>query len=375
MPSTGIVITHTFATQSGNIPLSTLDTNFAQLTGVVNNLNSFSNYFVDTGIANSLSVAIPSSLTGTLAAGLTLQVLVANTNTGVTTITLTGGIASAGVPIKTQTLAALVAGQLVAGGLVTLVYDGTQFQLQGTPPAVITAASGVALVVNAASAQPASTFTGNQSNIVQVFNTTGGSNQLAGIVFGSAGDSYLSGGIFGSSSTANSGALVLQYVTGGALTSGITILATGQVNISQPTSTTVPGLSINSAQSAVATFFNATAGGSVLSGITFGSTGATVSGGVFGQSVSSGAGNLLLQYVTGNTLTTGLEISSVGAVTIPGTLGVNGAAGAAAVTGWGAPVNYAVVNNYNATTEGGTNTTKAVAYIIYALKSLGVFAA
>ena len=134
MPSTGISITNTFFAQTGNIPLSTLDANFSQLVGVVNSLNSFANYFVDTGLVNALAVAIPSPLTGTLTAGFTLQVLVAVTNTGASALTLSGGIVAGSVPIKTQSLAALSAGLLQAGSVVTLVYDGTEFQLQGTAP-------------------------------------------------------------------------------------------------------------------------------------------------------------------------------------------------------------------------------------------------
>lgn len=46
-----------------------------------------------------------------------------------------------------------------------------------------------------------------------------------------------------------------------------------------------------------------------------------------------------------------------------------------ASAGWGIPVNGAVVASYNATTEGGTNTTKAVAQILTVLKQAGMLTA
>ena len=171
MPSAGISITNTFAAQSGNIPLSTLDVNFAQLVGVVNSLNSFANYFVDTGVANALAVSLPASVTATLTAGLQVQVLVAVTNTGASTLTFSGALV-ASAPITTVGLAALTAGQLKGGSVVTLIYDGAQFQLQGTATASslsnlsITATAGVGLAVTNSSSSFAATIT----------NTNGGGN-------------------------------------------------------------------------------------------------------------------------------------------------------------------------------------------------------
>jgi hypothetical protein len=54
----------------------------------------------------------------------------------------------------------------------------------------------------------------------------------------------------------------------------------------------------------------------------------------------------------------------------------NGAAGFAQQAGWGTPVGAAAISSYNITDAGGanSNTNKAVASIIAALKALGVFA-
>jgi len=89
---------------------------------------------------------------------------------------------------------------------------------------------------------------------------------------------------------------------------------------------------------------------------------------------SSGSANRALNIKIGNT--TAIGISAAGAVTMAGTLGINGAAGTTAVAGWGTPVGNAVIANYNITDIGGanSNTNKAVAYIILALKNFGLFA-
>jgi hypothetical protein len=83
-----------------------------------------SNYVEDTGSVNNLSVTLNPPL-GSYSIGLPLRVKVANTNTGVATINAGAGT----VPIKKPTGAAVAAGDLPAGGLIELVYDGTAFQM------------------------------------------------------------------------------------------------------------------------------------------------------------------------------------------------------------------------------------------------------
>lgn len=75
--------------------------------------------------------------------------------------------------------------------------------------------------------------------------------------------------------------------------------------------------------------------------------------------------------------TSRLHIASGGAVTIPGTLNINGAVASAQVTGWGTSVGGTVIASYNITDAGGanSNTNKAVAKIIADLKAFGIYGA
>jgi len=150
-----IVINNTFATQAGPIPLSQLDSNFSQLTTAVNNAVTFSNYAADSGTANSYAIAFSSPTTVSYTAGLTLQFLAGNTNTGASTLNVNGLGAQT---IVGPTGSALTAGAIVAGTVISVVYNGTAFQLVGlttnssslTSPVTISAPSSgnVALTVN-----------------------------------------------------------------------------------------------------------------------------------------------------------------------------------------------------------------------------------
>jgi hypothetical protein len=150
-----IVINNTFATQAGPIPLSQLDSNFSQLTTAVNNAATFSNYAADSGTANSYAIAFSSPTTVSYTAGLTLQFLAGNTNTGASTLNVNGLGAQS---IVGPTGSALTAGAIVAGTVISVVYNGTAFQLVGltnnssslTSPVTISAPSSgnVALTVN-----------------------------------------------------------------------------------------------------------------------------------------------------------------------------------------------------------------------------------
>jgi len=122
-----ITISNTFATQAGPIPLSQLDTNYSQLVTAFNTLGNFANYYADSsGSANALVVTVSSPQLVSYAAGLTLFVKVANTNTGASTISVN---ALGAKSITTPSIGALSAGDLIAGAVVQLTYDGTQFQL------------------------------------------------------------------------------------------------------------------------------------------------------------------------------------------------------------------------------------------------------
>jgi hypothetical protein len=145
MPGSGITIANQFATQSGNVPASQLDTNFNQLASGANALSTYANYFVDSGAVNAMAITILPPLSVSYTAGLTLEVLVANTNTGAVTLNV-NGLGPINV-VNPSGGAPLTAGQIVAGQIAPLQFDGTNFQYQG--PQAVTAPSGAANLVYA----------------------------------------------------------------------------------------------------------------------------------------------------------------------------------------------------------------------------------
>lgn len=132
---TGVTIPNTFAGESGFVPASQLDVDFTTLATALNTLATFGNYLVDSGSANGIvvSTTADATLVATLIAGLPLQIKVAAANvdtggTGATTINMNGlGTKNLTYP----SLAALLPGQLKAGAIIQVMYDGTQFQYLG----------------------------------------------------------------------------------------------------------------------------------------------------------------------------------------------------------------------------------------------------
>ena len=118
-------VPNTFATMpAGNVAASTLDTNFA----LIAHLNTFSNYYVDSGAANVYVVTPAAGTTVTYNAGLMIQFAAAHTNTGASTINVN---ALGAKNILNPDGSSLAAGQITANGAYTIIYDGTQFQLLG----------------------------------------------------------------------------------------------------------------------------------------------------------------------------------------------------------------------------------------------------
>ncbi len=94
------------------------------------------NYAVDSGAADAYVVTMPQTWTA-YTAGWHLVMKVTNANTGASTVNVDGlGVKS----IKKTDGSALVAGDLVAGALVTLGYDGTNFQVLNAVQGVVDAA-------------------------------------------------------------------------------------------------------------------------------------------------------------------------------------------------------------------------------------------
>lgn len=94
------------------------------------------NYAADSGAVNAYVVTAASTITS-LTAGLSVRFKAANANTGASTLNVNGlGIKA----ITTIAGAALVAGAIPAGGIITVTYDGTAWQMISSTAAFQTAA-------------------------------------------------------------------------------------------------------------------------------------------------------------------------------------------------------------------------------------------
>ena len=124
-----IVIPNVFQNQTGNIPLSQLDTDFSTIATAVNDPASYANYAVDSGAVNAYIITLnpaPSSLASMVGVTITFKPLV--TNTGASTINVNG---FGPINILNPNGVALIAGEIVAGSMSTIIYDGTQYRLTG----------------------------------------------------------------------------------------------------------------------------------------------------------------------------------------------------------------------------------------------------
>jgi hypothetical protein len=122
-----IVIPNVFQNQTGNIPLSQLDTDFSTIATAVNDPASYANYAVDSGAINAYIITLnpaPSSLASMVGVTITFKPLV--TNTGASTINVNGFGA---INIVNSDSSALIAGEIVAGNIFQLSYNGTNFIL------------------------------------------------------------------------------------------------------------------------------------------------------------------------------------------------------------------------------------------------------
>jgi hypothetical protein len=142
-----ISVGFTFATQSGPIPLSELDTDFATVYGAVNDFSTYGNYLVDTsGAANTITVTVPVGTTFTYSAGVPIQVQIAHTTTSTAVSINVSGLGAKAVVNADGTLPAV--GQFITGQIIPLVYDGTSFRTMSVPGtsagAAVTSLAGTA---------------------------------------------------------------------------------------------------------------------------------------------------------------------------------------------------------------------------------------
>ena len=124
-----VTIPYVFAgLPTGNVQVSEIDTDFAQLAAAINAANADNTFLVDTsGAANTITVAIPAGLTAAYVTGLALAIQVANTTTtGIPTINL-GGLGAKTIVSADGTT--LIAGQILANQYIYVIYDGTNFRL------------------------------------------------------------------------------------------------------------------------------------------------------------------------------------------------------------------------------------------------------
>ena len=125
-----ITIPNVFQNQTGNITLSQLDTDFSTLATAINDPASYSNYAVDSGIVNAYIITLnpaPSTLASMVGVTITFKPLVSNT--GASTINMNSYGA---LNILNFDNSALNAGQIIAGNIVQLSYNGTNFILMGS---------------------------------------------------------------------------------------------------------------------------------------------------------------------------------------------------------------------------------------------------
>lgn len=111
---------------AGNEPVALIDSNFTPLYSGILSLNTFGNYYVDSGAANAYVVTITARQSVSLAAGLPVQFKASNANTGASTLNVSG---TGSKNILRLNGTALGSGDIPANSIVHVVYDGTQYLL------------------------------------------------------------------------------------------------------------------------------------------------------------------------------------------------------------------------------------------------------
>ena len=130
----------TFAGQSGPVPLNQLDTNLSNLAATANDTLTYENYVLDTGAANAYVVTFGAGISVAYQAGLRIVFKAGASNTTASNINVNTLGAQL---IVNKDGSALVANQIVAGGLATIIYNGTNFELVTPNPNVKTDLSGL----------------------------------------------------------------------------------------------------------------------------------------------------------------------------------------------------------------------------------------
>ncbi len=127
-------VPNTFQNATSTIPLSQLDSNFTAITNALNDLNNYSNFIADTGTANAIVCNFPAGITtSTIATGCEITFEANNANTGATTLLVQVNSVTilAATAVKNEDGSALTGAEFRAGGIYTVVYDGTYWVLAG----------------------------------------------------------------------------------------------------------------------------------------------------------------------------------------------------------------------------------------------------
>jgi hypothetical protein len=127
-------VPNTFATATNAIPLSQLDSDFSTVIGYLNDLNNYSNYIADSGLANAYVLNYPTGITTTsIATGTQLQFKALNANTGASTLTVQVNSSTilTATTIYNEDGSALTGNEILANGIYTVVYNGTNWILAG----------------------------------------------------------------------------------------------------------------------------------------------------------------------------------------------------------------------------------------------------
>jgi hypothetical protein len=127
-------VPNVFQNATTTIPLSQLDSNFTTVTNALNDLNNYSNFVQDTGTANAVVCNYPAGITTTVIdTGCEITFEANNANTGATTLLVQVNSVTilAATAIKNEDGSALSGAEFRAGGIYSVIYDGTYWVLAG----------------------------------------------------------------------------------------------------------------------------------------------------------------------------------------------------------------------------------------------------
>ena len=124
-----VTITYTFATQTGKVPASELDSNYSALAASVNDLATYLNYVADVGSVNNVVLVFSAPLTVTSYTNLEVAFTVIATNTGATVINING---LGAVPLVRPDGTALQASDMIVNNVYKAVYNANSNSFQLT---------------------------------------------------------------------------------------------------------------------------------------------------------------------------------------------------------------------------------------------------